>query len=154
MICEQVFFSAIPRPHDKIISPAICLTSVLYFLYAVCSEEVKICSKVDFAEFLLKGGEHSAFIVDEADEVELIDLATFVASFLAAFTMMILNDYVGVVEEYAYRSAEVLDKIDSSEIEACFLPSKKKKSSKFLDAWFWMGKECLRLNFVQKNGFG
>ena len=82
-------------------SPDICLTSMLYFLYAVCSEEVRIVSEVDLAAFLSKGGEHSEFIADKADEVDLFDLAAFAATFLAALTMMmILNDYVGDAEEY------------------------------------------------------
>lgn len=30
----------------------------------------------------------------------------------------------------------------------------KKKTSEFLDSLFWMGKERLQSNFIQKNGFG
>jgi hypothetical protein len=57
--------------------------------------------------------------------------------------MLILNDYVGVVEEYAYRSAEVLDKIDSSEIEACFPdeifhPKKKNRPNFWMPGFGWV----------------
>ena len=81
--------------------PEICMTSMLNFLYAVCSQEFEIVSEVDLAAFLLRGGEHSEFIANETDEIDLVDSDTFVATFLAAFTMMlILNYYVGDVEEY------------------------------------------------------
>ena len=110
-----------PRPHVNIMSPEICFTPMLFFPHVFFSEEVKIDPEVDLAAFLLKCDEHSEFMAMEADEVDLFDLAAFAATFVAFFTMMLIpNCFVEYVEAYIKRSKVVLDRIDSTEKEACF----------------------------------